>query len=137
MSEYEDFITRVAMMAKAGMAARERGHYPFIRVLAPKFGSLCESQNWRCAYCGVRCERGLVDNGATTDHVKPLSAGGSRRWANEVMACRLCNNSRGNMHSYQYLLLVQEHGRLEAARIGSKQNRHGKTGVSIAHPEGL
>jgi hypothetical protein len=42
----------------------------------------------RCAYCG--CEGPLHQ-----EHLTPVSRGGGRTMANIVVACRLCNSSKG------------------------------------------
>lgn len=58
---------------------------------------LCEAQNWRCCYC-PSCVS-LWDDGAklaTFEHVVPLSKGGASDKTNLVIACRDCNNVRGN-----------------------------------------
>jgi 5-methylcytosine-specific restriction endonuclease McrA len=73
-----------------------------------------------CAYCGVemvdhlhafevndrntkenrrifsRNERRLADNHPTIEHLVPKSRGGSSMYKNLVVACRICNNLRGD-----------------------------------------
>ncbi|ORE90684.1 HNH endonuclease [Stappia sp. 22II-S9-Z10] len=77
---------------------------------------LSESQNHRCAYCGMNVrlpgeEMSLVRNAdfadrrtlrraytlmyATVDHLQPRSKGGSDDPDNLVMACRCCNSIKG------------------------------------------
>lgn len=61
---------------------------------------LAEAQNWRCCYCGCRMtDEGGHGNGprqATFEHVVPRALGGADREWNLVIACRLCNNTRGH-----------------------------------------
>jgi 5-methylcytosine-specific restriction endonuclease McrA len=54
-------------------------------------------QNHRCCYCGVRTtdEQGRGDS-ATLEHILPRRHGGRDDYANVVMACHGCNNSRGD-----------------------------------------
>ncbi|MBV9995464.1 MAG: HNH endonuclease [Caulobacteraceae bacterium] len=53
--------------------------------------ALAESQNWRCAYCGVILDR----SNATLDHVVPRAVGGRSHRLNLVCACLSCNAARG------------------------------------------
>lgn len=54
-----------------------------------------------CAYCGIpfRSRRlfGWTHRSKTTDHVIPLSRGGSNRSGNRVPCCRACNKAKGAM----------------------------------------
>lgn len=43
-----------------------------------------------CHYCGST-------NYLTTDHLHPISKGGSNDYSNLVRACNSCNNRKGNM----------------------------------------
>jgi 5-methylcytosine-specific restriction endonuclease McrA len=45
-----------------------------------------------CQYCGL----GLTRREATWDHVLPKSRGGGASWSNIVVACRPCNQRKGN-----------------------------------------
>lgn len=58
---------------------------------------LAEAQNWRCCYCGVPmvCEPN-ADAQATIEHVVPRSLGGPDHPDNYVIACKRCNQARGN-----------------------------------------
>jgi hypothetical protein len=58
--------------------------------------ALCEAQNHRCCYCGVRSDA------LTFEHVVPASHGGSSDWDNLVMACEPCNGRRGTMSAYGF-----------------------------------
>lgn len=79
---------------------------------------LAEAQNWRCCYCGIRCQINPRDpnlwDAPSCEHVLHLGRGGLRVWENEVMACRLCNTGRGRMHPLQYLKKVVKVGRWKA-----------------------
>jgi 5-methylcytosine-specific restriction endonuclease McrA len=44
------------------------------------------------------CDIALTDAIRTVDHVIPLSAGGSNRLDNLVLACEACNAERGGVH---------------------------------------
>jgi hypothetical protein len=57
------------------------------------FVCLCEAQNWRCCYCGVRTNE-LDTSPATIEHVIPKSKGGLDHPENMVMACKVCNVAR-------------------------------------------
>lgn len=52
-----------------------------------------------CHWCGVAMEFDNVKSpqSATVDHLVPVSRGGSNRVKNTVLACRACNNARGDM----------------------------------------
>lgn len=91
-----------------------------------KINVLGEAQNWRCAYCGIRCEGGQDEhNAATRDHIVPKCKGGFEvsDWQNEVMACLLCNNHRGAMWARQYFQRVQWTGREKAAEWARRKAR--------------
>lgn len=68
-----------------------------------KLVRLCESQDWRCAYCGVPfTDDRWSDTSASFDEVIPRCKGGSRTWENQVAACRACNNERGMIDAWQF-----------------------------------
>jgi 5-methylcytosine-specific restriction endonuclease McrA len=46
----------------------------------------------RCQYCATT----LVRRDATYDHILPRSRGGRVTWTNIVLACRACNQKKGN-----------------------------------------
>lgn len=55
----------------------------------------------RCHYCDIICERSKDGsdnrkNVATREHVVPSSLGGANALYNIVVACKGCNNKRGN-----------------------------------------
>lgn len=45
-----------------------------------------------CQWCGIR----LGSDSATTDHIIPLSKGGTNEWKNLCLACVGCNTDKGN-----------------------------------------
>lgn len=76
-------------------------------------------QNHRCCYCGIAVLYDVPDQHtekATIDHVRPLAHKGKRVWENEVVACWLCNNSKGAMSAVAYFDLVQREGRVRPGR---------------------
>lgn len=98
---------------------------------AIKITALSEAQNWRCAYCGIRCDGiGNEHNAPSRDHVVPKAAKqdkilyGGLIWENEIMACRLCNNSRGAMYARAYLQAVKWKGREKAAKWALRKRRN-------------
>jgi len=85
---------------------------------------LAEAQNWRCCYCGVKCDIGRGDwNAATREHAQAKAHGGVDCWENEVMACKLCNTGRGLMPYGQYIAKVAEIGRWKAFRWSEKSRK--------------
>lgn len=62
-----------------------------------KLAILCEQQNHRCCYCGIRFVEDIPNHPrlASIEHVTRLCEGGKRNWRNEVAACRWCNSGRG------------------------------------------
>lgn len=64
---------------------------------------ICEEQNHRCAYCGVRFDdQPGQSTSATRDHVIPRSKGGRQDWHNIVAACDRCNKSRRDNDAFAY-----------------------------------
>lgn len=53
--------------------------------------------NRQCAYCGVK------DTALEVEHIKPLSQGGSNRVSNLTLACRPCNQRKGNQDIKDFL----------------------------------
>lgn len=83
---------------------------------------LAEAQNWRCCYCGQRCVGvGSAYNAPSTEHVTPLVRGGLRTWKNEVMACSLCNRSRGSLNAMGFYRKVQKNGRRRACNWAKRR----------------
>lgn len=106
---------------------------------------LCEAQNWRCCYCGIRMvmgERRKDGDSPTVEHVVPRVSGGDDNWDNLVAACRLCNVSRGAMKSEKFLQFVKWRGREKACayavRLKSKiMRRERERRAAVTHPEGV
>ena len=99
-----------------------------------KRAALLEAQNHRCAYCGVSVSHfGGDDDAATIDEVQPRSRGGQTIWSNQVIACRLCNQGRGNYNAIAYFELVAKFGRIEAPRelLRRRSNRRQSTPVIL------
>jgi hypothetical protein len=89
-----------------------------------KIALLAEAQNWRCAYCGCRCDGEPNTRFAPSrEHVIPVVAGGLHEWGNEVMACNLCNNGRGAMYARRYFEKVQKVGRWKAFKWAVNSRR--------------
>jgi hypothetical protein len=82
---------------------------------------LAEAQNWRCCYCGTIMvhNKPLSDDCLTTEHFVARGDGGRMRWENEIAACMVCNNGRGDLDAMAFFRLVQEVGRHKAAKMGS------------------
>lgn len=92
---------------------------------------LGESQNWRCCYCGIRCETEQPReewNAPSCEHFTPLAWGGLRTWDNEVMACRLCNSGRGRIRPEVYLHVVLNLGRWKAFKWAGKMKKQRRGG---------
>lgn len=71
--------------------------------------SLAEAQNWRCAYCAIvmQADDKEAPDAITRDHFVPKCEGGPNHVDNVVVACRDCNNGRGNMAAIKFFYLVQ------------------------------
>lgn len=78
-----------------------------------KLEQLHREQDGRCKYCGTQTILEKPDKGgppcnfATLDHINPVSNGGKRR-KNLVMACRLCNSTKGEMPVAEFLCKLRE-----------------------------
>lgn len=70
-----------------------------VGIISPKRERLWLSQNGICHYCRNQIER----KNWTVEHLVPISKGGSRIPANEVGACKSCNNARGNQSIESFL----------------------------------
>lgn len=64
-------------------------------------------ENGTCYICGRKCDipKGLggtgniqADSYPSIEHVKPISKGGLHSWDNVRLACRGCNNAKGNKY---------------------------------------
>lgn len=71
--------------------------------------TLGDRDNWTCHLCDKRVARvaGTAKNvdGATVDHLLPISLGGEHTWSNVKLAHRSCNVSRGNRGTVQLMLV--------------------------------
>jgi len=55
---------------------------------------LLNGRQWvECHYCGLR----ITEQSATLDHVVALCHGGDKGIRNIVLACRMCNQRKGQM----------------------------------------
>jgi CRISPR/Cas system Type II protein with McrA/HNH and RuvC-like nuclease domain len=68
---------------------------------------LCEAQNHRCAYCGVKFGAEFKHwtanlTQATIDHVIPRSREGTDAWENLVAACKRCNEKRKDEDAFLF-----------------------------------
>lgn len=61
---------------------------------------LLKKQSGVCFYC----RKPLLLEDATIDHITPKSKGGSYALENLVAACRPCNQEKGSMHPFDYLI---------------------------------
>jgi len=52
-----------------------------------------------CAYCGVLSKDPILER----EHVIPRSRGGTNRLSNQVIACRTCNQAKGNLLPAEWL----------------------------------
>ncbi len=57
------------------------------------------NRNAKCIYCESPLNRG----NATTDHIIPISEGGTNAQVNLMVCCFNCNNERGSMKFVDYL----------------------------------
>lgn len=56
---------------------------------------LSSRQGFRCCYCGPRFGKKGTPLGATIEHLKPRSLGGTNTMENLAAACLHCNQHRG------------------------------------------
>jgi 5-methylcytosine-specific restriction endonuclease McrA len=62
-------------------------------------GKLIERDGLNCCWCGKRCDENASDTNdsyPTIEHLIPRSKGGHTTMDNCKIACRKCNNARGN-----------------------------------------
>lgn len=84
------------MQSQGGLSSLRRDHHTG-RIIWPMWikDALCEAQNHRCCYCGVRMgATGNRRDYPTIEHVTKLSDGGADALDNIVIACRGCNEDR-------------------------------------------
>ena len=65
---------------------------PQQRQIAPKLKRRLREESPRCIYCGCAARPDEM----TVDHVKPKARGGSNDVSNLAVACRSCNQSKGD-----------------------------------------
>jgi len=63
-----------------------------IATLARRKKRAIEMFGHQCAYCGIY----VRDVNITVDHIIPISQGGNSNLSNLAIACRPCNNVKGN-----------------------------------------
>lgn len=96
---------------------------------------LCEAQNWRCCYCGVRLVDDLkAHDGKSVDRVVPGSAGGGYAWSNCVAACKRCNELRSSMDAYRFARLLELMDRRQVERMIRKQKRKRVRALGLPWP---
>lgn len=61
------------------------------------------AQDGRCFYCTAK----LSNTKSTTDHVIPISKGGTNEQSNMVVACKPCNNAKGDRTGAEFLSYLQ------------------------------
>jgi 5-methylcytosine-specific restriction endonuclease McrA len=61
---------------------------------------LLQKHNGRCAICAEAVELSDPESRkyATIDHIVPISRGGQDALCNMQLACRACNEAKGNTH---------------------------------------
>ena len=69
---------------------------------------LAEAQNWRCCWCGKKCDpHGPGWSTPTIEHVIPKALGGNNTWLNLAMACAKCNGNRQDDGQDELELLLE------------------------------
>lgn len=65
---------------------------------------IADRDGWFCWWCGIPLAMDESDTrqAATLDHLVVRSAGGSNRFDNQVIACLLCNQDRGDTPAEEY-----------------------------------
>lgn len=80
----------------------------------------------RCHWCGWEVVQAdgphpWPKNAATVDHLKPKCSGGSNEQDNLVIACRACNERRGNMRPTKWRAWLDGDGRVWRAAPPEKR----------------
>lgn len=76
-----------------------------------------------CCYC--KCpvaEEGNEDMSATIDHVVPRSRGGTNDKRNKRIACKRCNNEKGDMLPDEYTEFMKRMAAVERFRAASAKS---------------
>lgn len=71
-------------------------------------GALMLKHGCRCVYCNRRVQRVFKgdDSMATRDHIIPRGHGGTADFDNLTLACKGCNNKRGDMEQGEFIRLM-------------------------------
>jgi len=107
LSEDERRTRRHARDAKR--RAKRRGAERDTKIEPVSPSVVFERDGWRCHICGKKCRtdvNGLHPQGATMDHLIPLSKGGPHTYANISTAHRICNIRKGNKSANDQLALI-------------------------------
>jgi 5-methylcytosine-specific restriction endonuclease McrA len=86
---------------------RAKRRAAFVEVVDSRY--VFERDDWRCHLCRRKCRRdvdGMHPQGATVDHIVPLSKGGDHSLANVATAHRSCNIRKGNRAGGEQLALL-------------------------------
>jgi len=89
-------IPGIGALRGARRAAAQHGLEANLQI--DDWNQTCADQEYRCAYC----ERAISGNGSI-EHFIPLSAQGATVITNCLLACQICNGSKGDSHPKQYL----------------------------------
>ncbi len=64
-----------------------------------------------CAYCGIVMRHGSkLWESPTTDHIHPLSRGGSNDRENRCLACEYCNKLKDNLLLEEWVVNLEDMG---------------------------
>lgn len=106
---------------------------------APKRGELFARQRRRCYYCGCGCTLSHYQSPHqfTVDHKIPKSKGGRSFRPNLVGACWSCNNLKGSMTAYEFVIWLNENKHVDlkgrAELLLSRKERRKRVKDSVAH----
>lgn len=70
--------------------------------------------NYTCQYCGTKSTSKKKVR-LETDHVIPVSKGGSNQLTNLTLACHICNRNKGALSVVEYLTTILKRSKREAA----------------------
>ena len=63
---------------------------------------IAKRHGWKCHYCG----KALTHSTATLDHIIPVAMGGTLADHNLCLACRACNNKKGDKPPHVFMGLM-------------------------------
>lgn len=93
-SEYDEFIkTPTVKMRWPAIIVRKK-YLKKEKITSLNSNSLLYRDKKTCAYCGKTI---TSEKEASKDHVIPQSKGGKTVWENILLACKPCNNSKGDL----------------------------------------